>query len=201
MLGNWRRIHGLNDVTVRWLSRLWKSKPVPQGFAGWTNFEPALSLAQSWFAWVERGCQCGLVAQIHTGCICALPLGLLIFDTMLFKTYFGSFMVKQGFKNNPVIGMSAAAGSSAKLLHQARDRVERDVDLLESNHIWLWENILQMTVVNEPHHQSQESESASSEVSFCFSVQLLRLMCPYFCHQTSDMCLGYCGMSRNSLKR
>lgn len=46
-------------------------------------------------------------------------------------------MVKQGFKNNPVIGMSAAAGSSAKPLHQARNRAERDVDLLESNHIWL----------------------------------------------------------------
>lgn len=32
---------------------------------------------------------------------------------------------------------------------------------------------------------------------FCFSVQLLRPMCPYFCHQTSDICLGYCGMSRD----
>lgn len=40
----------------------------------------------------------------------------LIFDTLLFKTYFGGFMVKQDFKNNPVIGMSAAAGSSVKLL-------------------------------------------------------------------------------------
>lgn len=40
----------------------------------------------------------------------------LIFDTLLFKTYFGGFMVKQDFKNNPVIGMLAAAGSSVKLL-------------------------------------------------------------------------------------
>lgn len=46
-------------------------------------------------------------------------------------------MVKQGFKNNSVIGMSAAAGSNEKLLRQARVRVERDVDLLESHHIWL----------------------------------------------------------------
>lgn len=45
-------------------------------------------------------------------------------------------MVKQGFKNKPVIGMSAA-GSSVELRHQAIDRVEGDVDLLESNHIWL----------------------------------------------------------------
>lgn len=32
-----------------------------------------------------------------------------------------SFMVKQDFKNNPVIGMSAEAGSSAELLHKAKD--------------------------------------------------------------------------------
>lgn len=44
-------------------------------------------------------------------------------------------MVKQDLKNNPVIGMSAAAGSSANLLRQAR--TERDMGLLESNHIWL----------------------------------------------------------------
>lgn len=40
-------------------------------------------------------------------------------------------MVKQGFKNNPVIGMSAAAGSGVKLLHQAGDKEERDADLFE----------------------------------------------------------------------
>ncbi len=35
---------------------------------------------------VVRVCQAQLVAQIHTGCISAT--GLLIFDTLLFKTYF-----------------------------------------------------------------------------------------------------------------
>ncbi len=44
-------------------------------------------------------------------------------------------MVKQGFKNKSVIGMSAAAaGCRAKLLHQAINRAERErerEDLLE----------------------------------------------------------------------
>lgn len=44
-------------------------------------------------------------------------------------------MVKQDFKNNPVIGMLAAAGSSAKFLRQARDRVERTVDMLIKSHL------------------------------------------------------------------
>ncbi len=40
-------------------------------------------------------------------------------------------MAKQGFKNKSVIGMSATAGCKAKLLHQATNRAERDVDLLD----------------------------------------------------------------------
>ena len=39
-------------------------------------------------------------------------------------------MVKQDFKNNPVIGMSAQAGNSVELLHKARN-TERERE-------WTW---------------------------------------------------------------
>lgn len=45
--------------------------------------------------------------------VAQLLTGPAIFDTLLFETcfFFGSFMVKQDFINNPVIGMSTAAGN------------------------------------------------------------------------------------------
>ncbi len=46
-------------------------------------------------------------------------------------------MVKQGFKNNAVIGIStaAAAGSNAKLLRQARVRVQRRGSIRIKSHL------------------------------------------------------------------
>lgn len=44
-------------------------------------------------------------------------MGLPTFNTLLFKTYFwGGFLVKQVFKNKPVIAVWAVAGNSEKLL-------------------------------------------------------------------------------------
>lgn len=105
--GQWAQSEGLNTAPacVFW-GELSFSVCVPVQTGGTHHTAAAASMQCHWGYWYSTPCY--------------------------LRPILGSFMVKQDFKNNPVIGMSAAA-----LLHQARMETERRGAIRIKSHLAL----------------------------------------------------------------